>query len=75
MVILIDDWLMEGDGETKGQMAENGGVKRGTMDGIKEMGLKVHYSYEIPLIGSTNLHTWGDTFWNGCGVFVCEKIT
>ena len=48
-------------------------VKRGTMDGIAEMKLKIHYSCEIPLVNTTVHHQGGDTFWNGCGVFVCER--
>ncbi len=48
-------------------------VKQGTIDGINEMKLKVHAMYEIPLVNTTEYHIGGDTFWNGCGVFVCER--
>jgi len=43
------------------------------LDGIAEMKLKIHYSCEIPLVNTTVHHQGGDTFWNGCGVFVCER--
>jgi hypothetical protein len=63
VIIMVDDWTCDWVD-----------VKRGTMDGIKEMNMIVHYSYEIPLINTTSHHQGGDTFWNGCGVFVCEVV-
>jgi len=61
-IIMIDDWCCDWVD-----------VKRGTMDGIKEMGLRVLYENEIGLVNTTEYHTTGDTFWNGCYVAVCEK--
>jgi len=63
VIIMIDDWTCDWVD-----------VKRGTMDGIKEMNMIIHYSSEIPLINTTSHHQGGDTFWNGCGVFVCEVV-
>jgi hypothetical protein len=62
VIIIIDDWTCDWVD-----------VKRGTIDGINEMKLKIHYSYELPLVNTLNHHTGGDTFWNGCGIFICEK--
>jgi hypothetical protein len=61
-IIIIDDWTCDWVR-----------VKEGTMDGITEMNLKIHLSIEIPLVNTNNHHTGGDTFWNGCGIFVCER--
>jgi hypothetical protein len=61
-IVMVDDW-----------MCDWVGVKRGTMDGIAEAGLEVVWSKEIPLVNTTNFHMGGDTFWNGCGVFVVRK--
>lgn len=61
-VIVVDDW-----------MCDWVDVKRGTLDGLKEAPLKVMLSVEIPLVNTTAFHTGGDTFWNGCGVFVVER--
>ncbi len=58
-VLMVDDWTCDWVD-----------VKRGTMDGISEMGLKVLYSQEIGLVNTNIHHQGGDTFWNGCGVFV-----
>lgn len=63
VVIIVDDW-----------MCDWVHVKQGTMDGLVEAGLKIHYSHEIGLVNTESYHTSGDTFWNGCGVFVCEKM-
>jgi hypothetical protein len=63
VIIMVDDWTCDWVD-----------VKRGTMDGLKEMNMIVHYSYEIPLINTTSHHQGGDTFWNGCGIFVCEVV-
>jgi hypothetical protein len=60
---MIDDWTCDWVG-----------VKQGTLDGINQMNMKIHYSCEIPLVNTTSHHQGGDTFWNGCGVFICEKI-
>jgi hypothetical protein len=62
LIILIDDWTCALDK-----------IKKGTLDGIKEMNLIIHYMHEIPLVNTTTHHTGGNTFWNGCGVFVCER--
>ena len=62
VIIMVDDWTCDWVD-----------VKKGTMDGIAEMKLKIHYSCEIPLVNTTVHHQGGDTFWNGCGVFVCER--
>jgi len=63
VIIMIDDWTCDWVG-----------VKQGTLDGINQMNMKIHYSCEIPLVNTTSHHQGGDTFWNGCGVFICEKI-
>lgn len=63
VIIMVDDWACDWVH-----------VKKGTLDGISEMNLKVHYSHEIGLVNTLGHHTGGDTFWNGCGVFVCERL-
>jgi hypothetical protein len=63
VIIMIDDWSCNWVDVTKG-----------TMDGIKETNMIVHYSYDIPLVNTTSYHQGGDKFWNGCGVFVCEVV-
>ena len=60
-IMLIDDWIAAAE------------AKIGTYKGIEETNIKVHYMCEIGLVNTTNYHTRGDTFWNGCGVFVCER--
>lgn len=60
-IIMVDDWTCDWVD-----------VKRGTMDGIAEAGLHVLYSNEIPKT-TENYHQGGDSFWNGCGVFVVSK--
>lgn len=62
VIIMVDDWECDW---VK--------VREGTLDGINEMNMKVHYSKEIGLVNTTEHHKGGDTFWNGCGVFVCER--
>ena len=62
VIIMIDDWTCDWVD-----------VKRGTLDGINEMKLIVHLSCEIPLVNTHNHHCGGDTFWNGCGIFLCER--
>ena len=61
-IILVDDWTCDWVH-----------VKQGTLDGLKEAGLIIHYSEEIGLVNTSTNHQGGDTFWNGCGVFVCEN--
>lgn len=63
VIIMIDDWTCDWVD-----------VKRGTLDGIRDTNMKIHYSYEIPLINTQSHHQGGNTFWNGCGIFVCEVI-
>ena len=49
-------------------------VRSATYDGLRETGLKIHYVSEIPRMTPFGAyHYGGNTFWNGCGVFVCEK--
>ncbi len=60
-ILMVDDW-----------MCDWVDVKRGTMDGIKETGLEIVYSHEIGLVNTTDFHQGGDTFWNGCGIFVLK---
>jgi len=62
VIIMIDDWTCHW-----------AGVREATMEGILKMKMIVHYSYEIPLVNTKEHHRGGDTFWNGCGVFVCER--
>jgi hypothetical protein len=61
-IILIDDW--------KCDWAE---VRKGTLDGLQESGLQILYKEEIGLINTNDFHQSGDTFWNGCGIFLCHK--
>jgi hypothetical protein len=62
VIIMVDDWI-----------CDYAHVKRGTMDGIEEAGLKIHWIEEIGLVNTTSEHQGGDTFWNGCGIIVCER--
>ncbi len=63
-IIIIDDWLCD--------WAD---VKKGTMDGLNEItNLKVHAKIEIPLVNTDRYHQRGDIFWNGCGIFICERL-
>jgi hypothetical protein len=62
VIIMVDDWTCDWVD-----------VKKGTLDGINEMKMKIHFSYEIPLVNTSQHHCGGDTFWNGCGIFICEK--
>lgn len=62
VIIMVDDWACDWVD-----------VKRGTMDGIKEAGLKVLFKHEIGLVNTDKFHTGGPTFWNGVGIFVCER--
>lgn len=61
-IILIDDW--------KCDWAE---VRKGTLDGLQESGLQILYKEEIGLVNTNDFHQGGDTFWNGCGIFLCHK--
>ena len=60
-IIMVDDWY-----------CDHVDVKRGTLDGIKEMNLKVHFIHETPLV-KPDARNGPDPFWNGCGIFVCER--
>jgi len=62
VIIMIDDWT-----------CDSNHVKSGTLAGFSEVPLKVHYSHEINLVNTDKQHTPGDTFWNGCGIFLCER--
>jgi hypothetical protein len=62
VIIMVDDWWCE--------MMD---AKKGTLDGLTEMNMKRHFQYEIPMVNSSTYHQGGDTFWNGCGVFLCER--
>jgi hypothetical protein len=62
VIIMIDDWTCDWVD-----------VKKGTLDGITKMNMIIHYSYEIPLVNTSKHHCGGDTFWNGCGIFICER--
>lgn len=62
VVIMVDDWTCDWVR-----------VREGTMDGIKEANLEILFSKEIGLVNTNTHHTGGDTFWNGCGVFVCKR--
>lgn len=60
-IIIIDDWRPDGDWEK---------VQRGTYDGILESGLIVHHKIERV----TQQENGGALeYWNGVGVFVCER--
>jgi len=60
-ILLVDDWV------------SNNETKSGTFEGIEESNLKIHYFNEIGLVNTDMYHTGGNTFWNGCGIFVCER--
>jgi hypothetical protein len=61
-IVMVDDWVCDWVD-----------VRKGTLDGFAAANLKVHFLCEIPLVNTSTHHTGGDTFWNGCGVFVVEK--
>lgn len=48
-------------------------IKEATLRGLKEMNMKIHYQEEIGLVNTSRNHYGLDTFWNGCGIFVCER--
>ncbi|KAG5188949.1 hypothetical protein JKP88DRAFT_177397 [Tribonema minus] len=54
VIIMIDDWACDWVH-----------VKRGTMDGIEEAGLKIVFSHEIGLVNTETYHCPGNTFWGG----------
>lgn len=60
VIIMVDDWV------------SNNEAKPGTMEGIQEAGLKILFKHEIGLVNTDKFHQGGDTFWNGCGIFICE---
>lgn len=60
-IIIIDDWRPDGIWEK---------VQRGTFDGINESELIVHYKIERITQQENN---GSSEYWNGVGVFVCEK--
>lgn len=60
-IIMIDDWRPDGVWEK---------VQRGTYDGLKESGLIVHHFVERITHQEINGKS---EYWNGIGVFVCEK--
>lgn len=62
VIIMIDDW--RGDGNWNG-------VIQGTYDGIEESGIKIHKFFERKSTQETN---GGENYWNGVGIFICEKI-
>lgn len=62
-IFIVDDWNMEE-------------IREGTMNAIRDLGLKVHYKREIRMTWD-NTHTpfdiAGRTWWNGIFVAVLEK--
>lgn len=62
-IIIIDDFRSDTENWSN--------VKKGTFDGIKESGLKIHLHREIDSKQEDNGRR---DYWNGCGIFVCEKI-
>jgi hypothetical protein len=56
-VMVVDDWAWED-------------VKQGTMDGIARCGLKIHRAIEHI---SSEYDTGREDYWNGFGMFVCER--
>jgi hypothetical protein len=63
VIIMIDDWECDW-----------WHVRDATYEGLDEAGLKIHYVCEIPRSTPFGAyHCGGNTFWNGCGVFVCES--
>jgi len=61
-IIMIDDWRNDGLWER---------VQRGTYDGFKESGLIIHKKIERISFQESN---GPSEYWNGFGLFVCEKI-
>ncbi len=63
VIIMIDDWACW----------DFPYIKEATLRGLKEMNMKIHYQEEIGLVNTNRNHYGIDTFWNGCGIFVCER--
>ncbi len=61
-IILIDDWRNDGNWSR---------VQKGTYDGLSQVKLKIHKFIEHISFQEV---TGSDEFWNGFGLFVCEKI-
>jgi hypothetical protein len=61
-IIIVDDWRDDGEWSR---------VQKGTYDGITESGLIVHKKFEII---TRQEETGPDEFWNGFGIFICEKL-
>lgn len=64
VIIIIDDW-----------MCDWADVKSGTMAGFAESNLTILFKCEIPLVNTNLHHQRGDTFWNGCGIFICSRAS
>ena len=63
VIIIVDDF--------RSDTPSWANVKKGTYDGIEEAGLIIHHSEEI----ITHQESSGRSeYWNGFGLFVCEKI-
>jgi hypothetical protein len=63
VIIIVDDF--------RSDTPSWANVKKGTYDGIEESGLIIHHSEEI----ITHQESYGRSeYWNGFGLFVCEKI-
>jgi hypothetical protein len=62
VIVMIDDWV-----------CDFWQVRQATLDGIQEMKMKIHFMKEIGLYNTSNLHTAGNTFWNGVGIFILER--
>jgi hypothetical protein len=63
VIIIVDDF--------RSDTPEWANVKKGTYDGIEEAGLIVHHNVEIITYQEA---TGRSEYWNGFGLFVCEKI-
>ncbi len=61
-IIMVDDWR---DDDSWRQ------VLKGTLDGIEETGIIIHKHYNRVSFQEDN---GGENYWNGIGIFVCEKI-
>jgi len=62
-IILIDDWRNE-NGSWQN-------VIKGTYDGFKDSNLKIHHKIEIT---SKQENNGQQEYWNGIGIFICERI-
>ena len=63
VIIIIDDWVC----------IDFPYIKEATLCGLTEMNMKIHFQEEIGLVNTRQYHKSLDTFWNGCGIFVCER--